>query len=309
MTDTPEVVVLGAGAMGTLVAGSLARAKQKVLLIGRGSSHVRAIQSGNLRIVEIDGRPRKATVQTYSLPGWPVGARYLIVLVKSWATFRAVDAFSEGVLDPDVLVVTLQNGLGNLEAIHKALPDHPRSSITAGVTTEGALFEKPGQIRHTGLGITRIGVPPGGDRAAVERLCVMLTTAGLQAEVAEDIQQAIWSKLAVNAAINGVTALAEVRNGEIVDDPALRAVAERAAREVAAVARTEGVEIGDPVAAMLEVATATAQNRSSMLRDLELRRRTEVDAIHGEVARRGAAAGIDVPINQAMAAMIDARGW
>lgn len=292
--------------MGSLVAGLLHAAKHDVVLLGRPSRHVVAIREDGLRLVTQDGRSRRVRIP-FSIRPWDVeDARCLIVLVKSWATRDALEPYADW-LSPDTLVVTLQNGLGNREAIEAALPDHPRSSITVGVTSEAALFVKPGEVRHTGSGTTRIGVPPGGDRAAVEDLCAILTRAGMAAEVAKDIDAAIWGKLAVNAAINGITALAGVPNGEVAGNPALRETAERASREAATVARALGVNLDDPAPEMLAVSRATAENRSSMLRDIEHGRRTEVDAIQGEIVRRGLLAGIDTPVNQALAALVAAR--
>jgi len=126
--------------------------------------------------------------------------------------------------------------------------------------------------------------------------------------VVGDVRRRLWEKLAVNAAINPVTALARVENGALTEGP-LAGLARTAAVETAAVARAGGVDLADETAtdAAATVARETARNRSSMLQDVTRGRRTEIDAINGYVAKRAAATGQSVPINRTLAGLI--RGW
>jgi len=299
-------VVLGAGAMGSLVAGRLAAAGVPVVLLGRPSPHLERIAERGLRLESVDGAPLWVRLPVATAPTAAREARSLIVLVKTWATDEALAPIVP-YLSADALVVTLQNGLGNRDRVAAALPHHPPASIAVGVTTEGALRDESGVVRHTGHGETLLGLPRGAADARVAALAEALTRSGLPASVAAGIEPALWRKAAVNAAINGLTALAGVENGVVAADAGLAAAARSVAAEVAGVAEVLGVPIPNAAEATIAVAAATARNRSSMLRGLERGTRTEVDAIHGAVVERARAAGTDAPLCATLAAIIRAR--
>lgn len=305
--DEVTVGIVGAGAMGSLLAARLLLAGTPVLLVDRpGSAHLAAVRARGLTIAESDGGER--TVAPPVLAGAAVGAatELLIVLVKAWATEAAM-APLRGHLRPGTVVLTLQNGLGNAEAIGRGLGEEADIDLLVGVTSQAALRPAPGRVRHTGSGPTLIGRADGRVEGWPRTIAAMFGRARLATAVVSDIERHVWRKLAVNAAINGLTALAGVPNGGIADDPQLRSAAAAIAAEVEAVARARGMELGDVAAAVEEVARATAANRSSMLRDLETGQRTEVAAIYGAVAAAGAAVGIETPMVRLLAALIGAR--
>ncbi len=299
-------VVVGAGAMGSLVAARLALASVAVTLLGRPSEHFAAIRGGDLILVEMDGATRLVPLDVTDRAEVVASAEVVVLLVKAWATCEILAPLRSR-LHPDALVLTLQNGLGNAAAIRAALGNRTPVDVAVGVTTQAALRGGAGVVRHTGTGPTLIGRERGEIDARIRAVADTLSAADLPTAAVPDIQRAVWRKLAVNAAINGLTALAGVSNGAIVADPRLREAAGVLAGEVEAVARGHGVELGDVVAAVDEVATATAANRSSMLRDLETGVWTEVDAIHGALVAAGEAVGIDAPANRVVAALVRAR--
>ncbi|HET7092627.1 MAG TPA: ketopantoate reductase family protein [Thermomicrobiales bacterium] len=299
-----RIAIVGAGAIGSLIAGRLARAEAPVVLLNRPSPHLERIRMAGLLLMEPDGTAERIEIPAMSDPAAAADASILIVAVKTWATEAALRPL-RGRLAPTAWVVTLQNGLGNAERIRAALGD--RTRLALGVTSLGATRLEPGIVRAGGVGPTLFGVPGHAPPAALRDLVARFTAAGMPAAAVSSIEPAIWRKLAVNAAINGLTALAAVPNGAVVDDPELRAAANAIAREVEAVARVEGHEIGDVERAVSEVALATATNVSSMRRDLETGAPTEVDAIHGAIVERAARHGMATPVNQTIAAIIRAR--
>jgi 2-dehydropantoate 2-reductase len=306
--DHHVIGVLGGGAMGSLFAGRLALAGTPVILIARPSSHVDALVTHGLTLIEA-GQPSTQIPLTVTIdPDAAADLDMLIVQVKTWATHDAVAPLARA-LPSTATVITLQNGIGNREALARSLPDHPVARITAGVTSEAALITEAGVVHHTGHGRTEIGVPVDGEDRALERLCRVLSRAGLPAFRSTSIEPAIWRKLAINAAINGLTALSGQPNGAVAHDPGLRAAASIIGTEVAGVARAAGIDLVDVVADILAVADASATNRSSMLQDLESGRRTEVDAIHGAVVEIAAQHGISVPVCETLASLIRAREW
>ena len=223
-------------------------------------------------------------------------SRYLLVVVKSHQTPRLAPVAAH-LAAPDGLIVTLQNGLGNAECLAAAAgPDR----VAVGVTTLGAAVAGPGRVRFGGDGTVTIG-RSAATAARVDALVDILVAAGIDAAATDDIAPTVWRKLAVNCAINPLTAYLGVPNGRLLDDPRTIALLHAAAAEVAAVAAALGIPLDADVAALAEaVAARTADNRSSMLQDTDRGAPTEIDAINGAVVRAGKAVGVETPVNAAL---------
>jgi 2-dehydropantoate 2-reductase len=162
-------------------------------------------------------------------------------------------------------------------------------------------------VRNTGSGACAIGRDGGGLEPPLGAVVEAFSGAGFEALAVADIERWVWRKLAINAAINPLTALIGVPNRAIADDPDLRQLAATLAEEVATVARARGLTLDDAVEAALAVATATGENRSSMLRDLEQGQPTEIEAITGAVVAEADRLGVATPANRLVAALIRAR--
>ncbi len=289
-----NVLVFGAGSLGSLFGGLLAR-EHDVTLVGR-DPHVSTIREEGLRIAgarETTIRPEATTeLDAVSAPD------VAIVAVKSFDTPEAARALAGA--NPGA-VVSLQNGMGN----EATLAEHLSGPVIAGTTTYGARLRDPGVVACTGVGNVTLGPHGGAPADAAERVGRAFRRAGIETDVVADPRPHLWEKLAVNAGINPVTALARVRNGALVDGPAAD-IATEAAAETAAVAREHGIDLsgGRAREAVRAVADATARNRSSMLVDVAAGRRTEIDAINGVVVDRAEQA---VPVNETLAGLV--RAW
>jgi 2-dehydropantoate 2-reductase len=225
-----------------------------------------------------------------------------LVLVKSPRTASVAPALGR-VLSPTGLAVTLQNGLGPREVLAAALG---ADRVAAGVAFLGAHLLAPGEVRvvpgRVVLGEEPATVDP------VRGLAARMRRAGLEVETTGDVERVVWAKLAANCAINPLTALRGIPNGAVLADPDLRRTMREAAREVAAVAAARGLDLGPDAAAHAErVAEATADNRSSMLQDLERGAVTEIDALNGAVAREGRRLGVPTPVNDGLWRRLRAR--
>jgi 2-dehydropantoate 2-reductase len=287
-----EVCVFGAGSLGSLVGGLLA-GEHRVTLVGR-EPHVGAVSERGLRLSgEFDRTVHPAAATTV-----PARADLAVVTVKSFDTPAAARALADARLDA---ALSLQNGLGNEATLADAL----NCPVLAGTCTYGARLADPGHVECTGLGTVALGPRAGGTSAVADRVGQAFAASGLDTVVAEDMPRRLWAKLAVNAGINAVTALARVPNGALVDGPA-RPVVAAAARETARVAGEAGVALdtGATVEQTLAVAESTAANTSSMLQDVRAGTRTEVDAINGSVV---AHATDPVPVNETLAGLL--RTW
>jgi len=292
-----DILVFGAGSLGSLLGGLLARAHD-VTLVGR-EPHVTAVRSDGLRITGVEALD-VAPAATTDATG--ASADLALVTVKAYDTEVAARTLATGDYGA---VCSLQNGMGNEETLAGAV-DAP---VLAGTATYGARLVDPGHVEWTGRGTITLGAwRPADDVVTAERIAEAFRAAGLDAEATPDVRRRLWEKLAVNAAINPVTALAGVENGALTTDP-LADLARTAAVETAKVARADGTDLGEETAtaAVATVARETARNRSSMLQDVTRGRRTEIDAINGYVVGRAAATGESVPVNRTLAALI--RGW
>ncbi len=290
-----EIVVFGAGSLGSLLGGLLAR-EHGVTLVGR-EPHVGTIRGDGLRI--------SGAIETTSFPDAdtepPEAADLAVVSVKSFDTETAAAALSTCDLDA---CLSVQNGLGN-ESI---LADRIEATVLAGTCSYGAVREEPGSVECTGVGRVVLGPRSDDSTAIADRTGEAFEDAGIVTTVATNMPERLWEKLAVNAGINATTALARLENGAVLDGDA-RAVATAAAAETAEVARFEGVSLSDERTqrAVSRVAEATVENTSSMYQDVLAGRRTEIDSINGYVERRAKEHGIDAPVNSTLTRLV--RAW
>jgi 2-dehydropantoate 2-reductase len=225
-----------------------------------------------------------------------------LILVKSHQTARAARQ-AANILKPDGLAITIQNGLGNQEKLAEAVGP-ARAAI--GVTAQGATVLGPGQLRHAGNGPTHLALLPGRERK-LEQVAELFNAAGLDTTLVDHADSLVWGKLAINAGINPLTALLEVPNGALNEDETLQQIMSASAIEVAAVAAAQGIELPYPDAARrtIEVAEATANNRSSMLQDISRGTPTEIEAISGAVVRYGQRLGVPTPVNNFLWQMVN----
>jgi 2-dehydropantoate 2-reductase len=300
------VAIIGLGALGSVFAGLLARAGIPLLAVCRWPEHRHAVQSGGLVLWEGSSESRIEFPVSEQLPP---GQEYrlIVILVKSFDT-ESVAQDLAGRINPQTPVLTLQNGLGNAEALAAHLSPE---QVLAGTTTFGALREAPGEVRLTGRGECEIGAwNPKGERFLPQTL-ELLQRAGVECRLTSNVSTALWRKLAVNAAINPLTAILRVPNGALLELKALEPLLGMVAEEVWRVAARRQVALPTPPELREEirrVCRLTAANRSSMLRDVEQGRRTEIDAINGAVARLGFEQGVLAPVNEALTGLIRSLG-
>jgi 2-dehydropantoate 2-reductase len=297
-----KIGIVGAGAMGSLFGGRLARAGQEVLLYDIYREHVEAMRRDGLVIEDLaSGR------QDVCHPGATTAAEdledveILIIFVKSAATEAVALQFS-GITGGEAIAVTMQNGLGN-EGILKEHFGEGRTA--AGVTSQGATFLAPGRIRHAGRGPTHLCMSDRNNEK-LQGFVDALNAAGLETDLEENIDDLIWSKLIINVGINALTALAGLPNGRLLDFPDTKALMADLVAEAVAVAEKKGVRLtyDDPLQMVYQVAEKTGGNRSSMLQDFDRKRPSEIDFINGAIVREAQALGLRVPVNQALTRLV-----
>jgi 2-dehydropantoate 2-reductase len=287
-----NIVVVGAGSLGSLIGGLLAR-EHDVTLVGR-EPHAGSVSENGLSVVGTEQFRVHPSAQTVI----PQRADLGLVTVKAYDTAAAAVDLADCSLD---VCLSLQNGMGNETELAAEL-DCP---VLAGTCSYGARLREPGTVAFTGRGEVVLGDRNGGWSAVADEVGAAFRAAGIETTVATDMPTRLWEKLAVNAGINAVTALARVENGALADSPA-DAVAADAARETAAVAREQGIELSDERAVSLveRVVDDTAANHSSMYQDVSDGRQTEIDAINGYVAET---ATDRATVNETLAGLV--RTW
>ncbi|MEW5748423.1 MAG: 2-dehydropantoate 2-reductase [Candidatus Thermoplasmatota archaeon] len=292
-----RIVVFGAGSLGCALGGLLAK-RHEVVLIGR-KENTDAVRENGLRLEgEVEARvglDARETVDGLSPPD------LVVLTTKAYHTRDAVDVLSAAPW-PDARAITLQNGLGNLEVLR----GWKGAKAFGATTTMGASLVSPGNVRLSGLGRTVVGADLDEDGAW--GIAGAFSACGLKVDVRRDIAGEIWAKAVVNCCINPLTAVLRVPNGKLLESEPVSRLMSDICIECSAVALAAGVALpeGRMIDRVRAVAEDTAGNRSSMLRDVELGRRTEIAQLNGAVCRVGSAHGIPTPLNRAVAAMVEA---
>lgn len=294
-----EVLIVGTGALACLFAARFAAANISVLMLGTWQEGLKALSENGVQVIDENNQVRVFPVKATSDPQECKGQQFAIVLVKSWQTQRAAQQLAE-CLPQDGIALTLQNGLGNYEILSRFLGSN---RVASGAITAGAYLHAPGVVSPAGEGVITLSV-----HARIKPLVELLNRAGFIVENNPDITSIQWGKLVINAAINPLTALLGVPNGELLARPTARALMASVARESAAVAVARGIELPypDPVVAVEAIARRTSANYSSMLQDVRRGAPTEIDAICGELVRSGAQTGVPTPLNRALLQLIKA---
>lgn len=283
--------ILGAGALGTLLATRLHRAGHTV--------HVYARDPARREALSREGSPPHLEDRPDGLKP----ASLVFLCVKSYDTQDAARAIAGAGITAGIC--SLQNGWGNMEILEAALPHSP---LIAGATSLGAYLDDSGALHASSQGATRFAPWRSTEFRWAEFAATLFGSAGLKADASRDAPGILWRKLTLNAAVNPISALSGRPNGAILQSAPLLRIAEAAAREAARVGVRSGhLEAGfDPVPSLRSILDETDENRSSMAEDLAHGRPTEADAIVGAIVRTGRELAEPVPVLEGLWALIKA---
>lgn len=292
-----RICIFGAGSLGSALGGILS-SKHEVTLIGR-RPHIDAVNSSGLRLVgDVKGLVRLEARESVVGSDRP---DLLIVTTKAYDTLEAVSECRR-LTTEHTKVLTLQNGLGNLEILREWKGAH----AFGGTTTMGAALDSPGKVKVSGLGRTIIGAdldPDGADEVAAA-----FSSCGIPTTIEKDVMSVIWKKAVVSACINPLSAVLRIQNGRLLESTVISKLMFEVCRECVAVATSEGFHLTLRAmnASVRAVAKDTADNRSSMLQDIVRGRETEIDQINGVFWQKGEENGVTTPLNNCLAAMVNA---
>ncbi|MDE3024003.1 MAG: 2-dehydropantoate 2-reductase, partial [Acidobacteriota bacterium] len=288
---------MGCGAVGSLFAANLARLDDvEVWAYDLSREHVDAINANGLHLSgagDVVGHPR-ATSDAAGLPPCDFG----IVATKAMHTSAAIAATAHAFADG--CVATVQNGLGNEEAIAEHV-----ARVIRGTTFPAGKILAPGRVQWDVKGDTTIGPfePSPAPFAEIERLADACSRAGMPTIAVEDARGPQWRKVIFNASTNPIGALTGLTHGRLCERPDLRALVSRLVDEGKAVAAAQGIELdADPEALIDHAARPDVAygHKASMLQDVEARRTTEIDYLNGGIVRVGREHDVPTPLNQAI---------
>lgn len=298
-----KVVIIGAGAMGSVYGGFLAEAGNEVYFLDVFKEHVDNINKDGLWMEGTSGDRYIKGIKATSNPEEVGIVDLAIVFVKSTITDIAIKQ-NQAVIGENTIVLTLQNGLGNIEKLETVVK---KEQIISGTTSHGANLLGPGRIKHAGHGATVIGELNGEVTERIKKVQKVFEDAKLApVQVSTNVMGLIWDKVLVNVGINPLTALTGLRNGQLLDYPETEWISENAVAEAAKVAEAAGIVLvtPNPVEHFREVAKVTGENISSMLADVNNKRRTEISNINGAIVRLGKEYNIPTPINEVITNLI-----
>ena len=299
--DNPKVVMIGAGAMGGVIAGALARAGVDLTIIDTDADHVTAMSRG-LRVENFE-MDHAWPVHAMTAPNGDGWADLAVIMTPAFETAAAARTAGR-VLRQAGSAVSCQNGLGNAEALVEVLGE---ARVFMGSTRASADRPMPGRPRVTKMDPTVVGELNGSTSGRTVWLADALTRGGMPTDVTDNITGVLWSKFIHNCCINAPSAITGLRMGEVTRVDGLAELRWQIAEEALAVARVLDInlEYPDPIP-MMKQHVWQKFTKPSMLQHIDQGRPIEIEAINGYLVAKADRLGIDVPANRMMTAL--ARG-
>ena len=289
-----KIAIVGSGAMGCLFAAFISKRKEEVWLLDKNKDKATRIGQKGITIEGVSGNWQAKVSSTADVK--EIGqADLVIIAVKSYHTKVAIMS-ARPLVAENTMVLTLQNGIGNVEIISEVVGSE---KVIGGTTNQGATLLDEGHIRHAGKGETIIGLIDGKIPVQMREIREIFNRVGLETRISRDIKSLLWSKLIINVGINALTAITRLNNGKLLDFEGTRKILREAVTEATKIAKRKRIRLiyDDPLAKVEAVCEATAANVSSMLQDVLRKKRTEIDFINGVIVRQGQELGIPVPVN------------
>lgn len=298
-----RIVIMGSGAIGSLVGGLLKQSGEDVVLLVGRKHHIDAINQHGLRIKGVMG---DFTIQVPASedPMELTSADLVIITTKAYDTEKAALDVKH-LSDNGAYILVLQNGIGMERKVEEILST---KRIIRGTTCIGAVMTDYGEVTATGKGLTELGSYYEENLPYVDKIAESLKKAGLAVRTSDNIEGVVWTKTIVNCGLNPVGALTQLKNGDVYSNEDLRQLIIALVEETVMVATELGIELttDDPVRYTLGTAKATSENINSMLQDILSRKRTEIEQITGAVIEEATKRGIKVPVSKTVYALVKA---
>ncbi|OGB93443.1 MAG: hypothetical protein A2Z31_06320 [candidate division NC10 bacterium RBG_16_65_8] len=300
-----QIAVIGAGSLGCVYGGNLARIGEQVTLIDVWEEHIGRIRTHGLHMEGLNGDfvvRVNAAVDPVEAPK----ADAVLICANAYNTPEAAQS-AKTVLKENGYALTLQNGVGNVEVLTEVLG---ASRVLAGLSFHSGDLRGPGHVAHTNNGPTYLGELDRSRPSRLLMLADLMERACLNPVLADDIVVTIWSKFVHNCGINAICAITDLRPGHIHAIPALDEFQSRIINETLALVRTKGITLPDPdPLSTIKAYCAKKFHRVSMLQHLDRGRQTEIDALNGYVARESRRLGLAAPYSEALTMVMRGREY
>ncbi|KAM9998576.1 hypothetical protein ACTFIY_008220 [Dictyostelium cf. discoideum] len=344
-TRKPKIVVIGAGAMGSLFSAKLAsKGIADVWMVSAWKEHVESINKNGMKFFNPQGKEEnikgiKATLDGMQVLKDGISPDLALVLVKSNSTKQA--ALTAATLvggNPKAAVLTLQNGIGNREElesiinIDKGLKNH----VWQGVTSNGAIVVSPGSVKQTGIGSTFLSSPylnnnnnkqlqhqqllsqfpppsTSEEILALKAFCDILNESGISSDISDDLEGLVWNKVVANAAINPLSAVLGVSNGQLLENEYSKNLMKKIIIEALSVCKAKNISLpygedsDEAFKYVADIVLKTSANYSSMLQDILRGQPTEVNSINGVIVKEGEKLDLNVSHNKMIMEMVLSR--
>ena len=289
-----KIIIVGPGAMGCLFTAFLSKTKEDIWILDKNKERAAKLAQEGISLEGVSGK-WSAKVKVTANPKEIGLADLVIITTKSYDTKAAI-TLAKPVVGEKTSVLTLQNGIGNIEIISEAVG---ADNVIGGITNSGATLIDDTHIRHAGHGETVIGKIDGSTPVILREIRELFNKVKLETKISRDIKGILWSKLVINVGINALTALTRLNNGRLTEFEGTRKILRDAVTEAVKIAKRKRIKLiyEDPLAKVEAVCEATSGNVSSMLQDVLRKKRTEIDFINGVVVRLGQELAIATPVN------------
>ncbi len=301
-----KIVILGAGAIGRLLGVFLGKGEHQVVLVDPNQEKVDLLNSQGIGFMEADAIdpdtvtyiPTTAVSQASTIDSCDL----VLLAVKSFDTLSAIQA-AQHLISKTSPVVTLQTGLGNIETLERVVA---RENIIGGFTFMAATSLGAGIVRQGGAGKTYLGELDGRIGERLRAVCTLFADSGLECTPVQRIKGRLWCKVIVFSAINAVTSILQIKNGQLLDNMESITLLKRLIDEGRKVAETQAVDLvfHDLYQLLFDACKRTDQNLSSMLQDILEGKQTEIDAQCGALVKLGEQAGVPIPTQQTMLELV-----
>lgn len=292
-----HILIVGPGALGGLLASMLTMGKKvgdTISLLDYNRSRAEEISRHGLRY-DKNGATKNFQIEAFANPNDIDRVDAVFLCVKSYDVEKSLQ-FCSPLLHHDCLVIFMQNGIAHLNQ-----EKHAGDATTVfATTTEGSTCYGPGHIFHAGVGSSFLGfqnAPPPTHLLLLSKVVERMRSGGMTATITESIRTKIWAKLFINVGINALTVIHDCSNGDLLTIPEAQQQMLAAIEETKAVATAEKILVSTPFEDTIGVCKATAKNISSMLQDVRKERKTEIEAINGEVVSLAQHHGLEAPMN------------
>lgn len=299
MGEKIKIAIIGPGSIGCLVGSFLLRDKIcEIFFLHKDEKKIKEIRKQGIIVKRLNGKIEKITSDKFFITNdeKEIGKCELIIITLK--SYQTKDAFKKlpTLIDKNTYLLTLQNGLGNIEIIKKVVKEE---KIIAGITSQGAYSLSPGNIVHAGEGETILGSISKGKIGDVIKIKNLFNKVGMKTKITDNIEGAIWSKFLINIGINPVASVLDVNNGYLIENKEAEKIMEYLVKEGVEIAKKKKIKLvyPDPIKKIKEVCQLTYNNINSTLQDIRNKRKTEIDFLNGVVVKEGEKLGIDVPAN------------